>query len=84
MTETELHQDYRPLFKQIFGSRYFKRKAAELRTTRQTLWYVLSGRKVNPKILDPCLQELNERIEFLNSSWKKAKELMDTHRQLRG
>lgn len=76
--------DYRPLFKQYMGSGYFRKKAKDLRISRQTLSNILGGKTQNTKVLDDCLSELKEKMDTRAAALRRVKELTKIHKQLQG
>lgn len=77
-------KDWRPLFKRYMGFGYMSTKSLKLRIARQTLSNILAGKRINPEILDECLQELKQKMETRAAAVKRVNELTQIHRQLQG
>ena len=74
--------DIRPLCKTYMGSSYFRRKASQLRISRQQLDNILSGRSKNPEVYDECLSEVRERMEARQANFKRIEQLQQLEHKI--
>ena len=74
--------DIRSLCKTYLGSGYFRRKASQLRISRQQLDNILSGKSKNPEVYDECLGEVRERMEQRQANFERVEQLQELERKI--